>query len=65
MKNRFDKMKVLKYVKFGGFFFDEVKIKEGLVFDSSIWEFVGFIDIKDDNFESGIFVKSEIVIYVL
>lgn len=65
MKNRFDKMKAPKHAKLGGLFFDEVKIKEGLVFDSSTWELVGFTDIKDDNFESGTSVKSEIATHVL
>lgn len=37
MKNRFDKMKAPKYAKLVGLFFDKVKIKEGLVFDSSTW----------------------------
>jgi hypothetical protein len=27
-------------------FFDEVKIKEGLLFDPSSWELVGFVDLE-------------------
>ena len=66
MKNRFDKMKAPKHAKLGGLFFDEVKIKQGLVFDRSTWELVGFTDIvKDNNFESGTSVKSEIATHVL
>ena len=63
VKNRFDKMKA--HAKLGRLFFDEVKIKVGLVFDSSNWELVGFTDIKDDNFESGTSIKSVIATRVI
>ena len=33
----------------GALAFDEVKIKEGLVFDPSTWELVGFVDVGDDS----------------
>jgi hypothetical protein len=49
MKMKFDKMKPPKHAKLGGLFFDEVKIKEGLVFDSSSWELIGFTDIHEEN----------------
>ena len=49
MKNKYDKMKAPKHGKLGGLFFDEVKIKEGLVFDSSSWELIGFTDINEEN----------------
>ena len=39
--------------KCGGLFFDEVKIKEGLVFDPSTWELVGFVDIGNGNLHPG------------
>ena len=64
MKNRSDKMTAPKHTKLGRLFFDEVKIKEELVFDSSTWELVGFTDIKHDNFESGTSVKREIATHV-
>ena len=64
MKDRLEKMKAPKHAKLGGLFFDEVKIKEGLVFDSSTWELVGFTDIKEDNFESDS-VKSEIASHIM
>lgn len=35
--------------RFGGLFFDEVKIKEGLLFDPSTWELVGFVDLENDG----------------
>ena len=35
--------------KFGGLFLDEVKIKEGLVFDPSTWELVGFVDLDSSD----------------
>ncbi len=35
--------------KFGGLFFDEVKIKEGLLFDPSSWELIGFTDLDVDE----------------
>ena len=40
-KDKFEKMKPPKHGKLGGLFFDEVKIKEGLVFDTSSWELIG------------------------
>ena len=49
MKNKFEKMKAPKRGKLGGLFFDEVKIKEGLVFDSSSWELIGFMDIIEEK----------------
>ena len=49
MKMKFDKMKPPKHAKLGGLFFDEVKIKESLVFDSSSWELIGFTDIHEEN----------------
>ena len=35
--------------RFGGLFFDEVKIKEGLLFDPCTWELVGFVDLENDG----------------
>lgn len=65
MKTKFDKMKPPKHAKLGGLFFDEVKIKEGLVFDSSTWELIGFTDIKDDNSGTDTSITSEIATHVL
>lgn len=41
MKAKFDKTKIGKRGQLGGLFFDEVKIKEGLVFDPSTFGLVG------------------------
>ncbi len=49
MKNKFNNMKAPKHGKLGGLFFDEVKIKEGLVFDSSSWELIGFTDALEEK----------------
>ena len=35
--------------RFGGLFFVEVKIKEGLLFDPPTWELVGFVDLENDE----------------
>jgi len=48
MKSRFETMKIGNQGLLGGLFFDEVKIKEGLLFDPSTWELVGFTDIEED-----------------
>jgi hypothetical protein len=48
MKSRFVTMKIGKQGILGGLFFDEVKIKEGLLFDPSTWELIGFTDIEED-----------------
>lgn len=45
-------MKPPKHGKLGGLFFDEVKIKEGLVFDTSSWELIGFTEAFEENMES-------------
>lgn len=45
MRESFAKQDVSEVGKFGGLFFDEVKIKEGLLFDPSSWELIGFTDI--------------------
>lgn len=49
MKQKFEKTKIGKRGQLGGLFFDEVKIKEGLVFDPSTFELVGFTDLDDDE----------------
>ena len=49
MRESFKKQGVSESGKFGGLFFDEVKIKEGLVFDPSSWELIGFIDLDVDK----------------
>ena len=51
MKLKFEKTKVGKRGQLGGLFFDEVKIKEGLVFNPSTFELVGFTDLDDDETE--------------
>ena len=47
MKSHFTKMNPPKHAKLGGLFFNEIKIKEGLVFDGSSWELIGFVDSLD------------------
>ena len=49
MRNKLDEQKAPKHANLGGLFFDETKIKEELVFDSSSWELIGFVDIGDDS----------------
>ena len=46
-------MKKQKWEKgqLGGLFFDEVKIKEGIVFDPSTFELFGFTDLDDDEID--------------
>ena len=51
MKLKFEKVKIGKRGQLGGLFFDEVKIKEGLVFNPSTFELVGFTDLDDDEIE--------------
>ena len=51
MQCKYDKMKPPKHGKLGGLFFDEVKIKEGLVFDTSSWELIGFTEAFEENME--------------
>ena len=48
MSNHFKTLKLKKKDRLGALLFDEVKIKEGLVFDPSTWELVGFTDLGDD-----------------
>ena len=42
MKDQFQKKRPPKRAHLGGLFFDEMKIQEGLVFDSKNWELIGF-----------------------
>ena len=53
MKAQFDKMKPPKHAKLGIMVFDEVKIKEGLVFDCKNWELIGFTDLQDAEILDG------------
>ena len=48
MSNHFKTLKLKKKNGLGDLLFEEVKIKEGLVFDPSTWELVGFTDLGDD-----------------
>jgi hypothetical protein len=48
MKKNFEKANIGKHGLLGGLFFDEVKIKEGLVFDPSTFELIGFADIENN-----------------
>ena len=55
MKEIFHKACLPNRALIGGLFFDEVKIKEDLVWDPSFWEIIGFTDLgtedslEDDN----------------
>ena len=49
MLNRFKSAKISNCGKLGMLVFDEVKIKEGLVFDPSTWELIGFTDLGSDK----------------
>ena len=49
MLNRFKSAKISNCSKLGMLVFDEVKIKEGLVFDPSTWELIGFTDLGSDK----------------
>lgn len=49
MRSNFAKQNISEVGKFGGLFFDEVKIKEGLLFDPSSWELIGFTNLYSDE----------------
>lgn len=49
MRTQFKKMKPPKHARLGAMVFDEVKIKEGLVFDCKNWELIGFTDLQGDE----------------
>lgn len=59
MKEQFDKKNAPKHGKLGGLFFDEMKIKEGLVFDTKNWELVGFTDLLQNNVLDTVTDKSD------
>ena len=49
MKKRYEEINLNGSASLGGLFFDEVKVKEGLVFDPSSWELIGFTDLGTDD----------------
>jgi hypothetical protein len=49
MRESFTKQGISEVGKFSGLFFDEVKIKEGLLFDPSSWALIGFTDLCSDK----------------
>ena len=49
MRYAFESQGINDVGKMGGLFFDEVKIKEGLLFDPSSWELIGFVDLDDND----------------
>ena len=53
MTDNFNDQRFSQVGKCGELFFDEVKIKEGLVFDPSTWELVGFVDIDNGKPHNG------------
>ena len=64
MRDTFNDQEIKKVGRFGGLFFDEVKIKEGLLFDPSSWELVGFVDLEDDTKTSKL-VQDSLATHVL
>ncbi len=57
MREKFNKTKIGKRGQLGGLYFDEVKIKEGLVFDSATFELIGFTDLDNDESDLPSLVK--------
>ena len=53
MSDNFNEQGFSQSGKCGGLFFDVVKIKQGLVFDPSTWELVGFVDIDNGKLHTG------------
>lgn len=51
MKDKIEKLKLKKPAKIGALIFDEVKIKEGLVFIPATWELTGFTDLTGSEEE--------------
>ena len=49
MKSSCEQQTVPNVGKLGALIFDEVKIKEGLLFDPSSWELIGFVDLECDD----------------
>ena len=49
LKDRFKKLKLPDKAAVGGLFFDELKIKEGLVWNQSTWELIGYVDIDESE----------------
>ena len=64
MRDIFNNQEIKKVGRFGGLFFYEVKIKEGLLFDPSSWELVGFVDLEDDTKTSKL-VQDSLATHVL
>ena len=49
MQNNFVERKIAEVGNYGGTFYDEVKIKEGLLFDPSSLVLIGFTGLKGDD----------------
>ena len=49
MKSSCEQQNIPNVGKLGALIFDEVKIKEGLLFDPSSWELIGFVDLECDE----------------
>ena len=49
MRKQFQKKKPPKHASLGGLYFDEMKIKEGLVFNTKNWELVGLTGIVEND----------------
>jgi len=63
MKNTIDKKKAPVRVNVGGLYFDELKIKEGLVWDPHTWEMIGFVDL--DINENGEDTEDHLATHIL
>lgn len=59
MRKRFQEKNLLASASLGGLFFDEVKVKEGLVFDTSSWELIGFTDLGTDEDDLNTLLKGD------
>ena len=52
MRSSYNEQKLPEVGKLGALIFDEVKIKEGLLFDPSTWELIGFTDLDCEGSSS-------------
>ena len=62
LKNRLIKLNLPQKAAIGGLFFDELKIKEGLVWSQSSWELVGYVDIQESECEGS---KDKLATHIL
>ena len=65
MRNNFIEQGFSDVGKLGGLFFDEVKIKEGLLFDPLSWELVGFVDLENRDIASTGNIQESLATHIL